>query len=173
VLALVALGVTLAFVLFRPQAPQQVAEHHYRFTVPDGWQRTGGNEAVRQVNVGPLDSSFRPDRIIVKEVELSYDASSDADRARAVGELHADYEQRRAATDPPSFDGFDETASFAGRDVLYYSEVVSAGTVDWYVVFGGRFQVSVGCQHDEVGAERVRTACARVLGTLTVETQGS
>jgi len=144
-----------------------VTEYHYRFSVPDGWERSGGDQSVRRTDLGPADASARPDQIFVTETELSYDV--DADRGRAVDELRAKYDGRRDAVDPPTLDGFDEQASFAGRDVLYYSEVVSVGTVDWYVVFGGRYQVSVGCRHDEAGKQRVRTACERVVRTLSVE----
>ena len=122
------------------------------------------------MDLGPTDTSRQPDRIFVTESELAYDA--DANRDRAVGELRTQYDGSRAATTPPPVDGFDPSGSFAGRDVLHYTELVRGGTVDWYVLFGGRYQVSVGCRHDEAGAERVRAACDRVVRTLTVETQG-
>lgn len=145
---------------------QEIAQYHYRFAVPDGWERSGGTQAIRQVELGPVDSTVSPDHIYVKETELSYDA--DTDRARAVGELRTAYDNERASG-RSAFEGFDDGASFAGRDVLHYAETVEAGTVEWYVLFGGRFQVSVGCQHDDAGVERVRTACERVVRSLSVQ----
>jgi molecular chaperone DnaK len=171
VLAVTAVGMAFAVALSRDGTDaQQIAEYHYRFTVPDGWQRSGGNQQTRQVNLGPIDASSEPDQIFVRETELAYDV--DADRDRAVRELRMDYDGKRMATDPPAFDGFDPTASFAGREVLYYFEVVDAGTVDWYVLFGARYQISVGCQHDEVAAARVGIACDRVVRTLTIQREG-
>ncbi|HEY0638403.1 MAG TPA: type VII secretion-associated protein, partial [Pseudonocardiaceae bacterium] len=167
--ALAVVAALTVVLLTRPDGsgePQRISEYHYSFTVPDEWERSGGSQSARQVDLGPVDPAVVPDQIFVKEYELSYDA--DADRARAVEELRAAYEARRAEADPPTVDGFDEAATFAGRDVLYYSEVVRTGTVDWYVVFGGRYQVSIGCQHDGAGAERVRSACDHVVRTLTV-----
>lgn len=165
-LAAAAVAVALTVALTRGTAGEQVAEFHYRFTVPAGWERSGGDPARRQVEVAPADASSGPDRIFVTESELGY--SAEADRDRAVGELRAEYDASRAASGPRAFDGFDPDATFAGRDVLYYSELVRAGTVDWYVLFGGSFQVSVGCQHGDGGAERVRQACERVVSTLSV-----
>jgi molecular chaperone DnaK len=161
-----ALGIALAVVVLRDHG-ERIADYHYRFTAPDGWRRSGGDQRARQVELGPADASAQPDRIFVTESELSYDA--DADRGRAVDELRAQYDGRRAGTAPAAVDGFDPSASFAGRDVLYYSEMVGAGTVDWYVLFGGRYQVSVGCRHDEAGAQRVRAACDHVVRTLAVD----
>jgi molecular chaperone DnaK len=150
-----------------PAAPvTEIAQYHYRFAVPDGWERSGGTQAIRQVELGPVDSTVSPDHIYVKETELSYDA--DADRDRAVGELRTAYDDQRASGQS-AFEGFDDSASFAGRDVLHYAETVEAGIVEWYVLFGGRYQVSVGCQHDDVGVERVRAACERVVRSLSVQ----
>ncbi len=166
VAAVVAVGIAVALVLAN-DGPAEVAEYHYRFSVPNGWERSGGVPEERRTDLGPAEASRTPDRIFVEEDELSYDAN--ADRGRAVDELRAKYDGRRETTDPPTLNDFDDTATFAGRDVLYYSQTIAAGTVDWYVVFGGRYQVSIGCQHDEAGAQRVRTACERVVATLSVE----
>jgi molecular chaperone DnaK len=168
VLVIIAAGVAFAIVLARDGTGiQQIAEHHYRFTVPDGWQRSGSNQKTRQVDLGPIDTSFEPDQIFVRETELAYDV--DADRDRAIRQLRTQYDDTRATTDPPAVDRFDPAASFAGREVLYYSEVADAATVDWYVLFGARYQISVGCQHDEAAAARVRIACDRVVRTLTIQ----
>ena len=152
-----------ALALARRDGAEQLADYHFRFTLPGGWQRTGGVQSLRQVDLSPADAAV-PDQIFVREKELAYDA--DADRDRAVRELRDDYDRRRSAG-PPTLDGFDPAASFAGRPVLRYSEASGGPTVDWYVIFDGRYQFSVGCRHDEPGAQRVQRACERVVGTLT------
>jgi molecular chaperone DnaK len=153
-----------------PPAPAgtetEIAAFHYAFTAPQGWERSGGNAQARETDLRPAGNADTADKILVKEFELSYDAS--ADRDRAVQQLRDQYDRRRATSDPPAVDGFDDTTRFAGKDVLYYNERVSAGTVDWYVLFQGRYQVSVGCQHSDSTRERVRTACDSVVGSLTV-----
>lgn len=146
---------------------EQVAEYHYRFAVPNGWRRSGGNEDQRQVDVAPTNTdSTAPDRIFVKENELSYDA--EVDRDRAVAELRSAYDSKRTTT-PPTLNGFEPEASYAGRPVLRYTETARAGTVDWFVLFGGRFQVSIGCQYDQSRAQRVQDACMDVVRTLAVQ----
>lgn len=153
-----------------PQAPAgtgaEIAEFHYAFTVPQGWERSNGNAEARETDLRPAGEAGTTDKIFVKEFELSYDAG--ADRDQAVRQLRGQYDRRRADSNPPTVDGFDDTASFAGKEVLYYNERVAAGTVDWYVLFQGRYQVSVGCQHSDSTQERVRVACDRVVGSLTV-----
>lgn len=145
---------------------QRLAEFNYELNLPDGWERSGRDASERVIDLTPTGEQDPPDRIIVRESELTYDASED--RGRAVRELRQQYDDQRAGTDPSAFSGFQETASFAGREVLYYSERVAVGVVDWYVLFNGRYQVSIGCQHDESGRERVREACVRVVRSLTV-----
>jgi molecular chaperone DnaK len=151
------------------QQPAQptIEAYHYRFALPDGWRRDGGREDKRQVEIAPTDTSSVPDRIYVNETPLSYDASSDRDRA--VFELRTHYESTRAATNPPSVDGFDPAARFADREVVHYTEKIRAGTVDWYVLLGGRFEVSIGCLHDAAGQQRVAAACQDVVRTLDVQ----
>jgi type VII secretion-associated protein (TIGR03931 family) len=169
---MVAVGVTLAALLAgQGLSDRQIAENHYRFAVPDGWQRRGAGQDSNRLDLAPADRTGQADRIFIVESELTYDAGGDAARDRAVAELRTQYDDRRAGTTPPPVDGFDPSASFAGRDVLHYTERVTAGTVDWYVLFTGRYQVSVGCQHDDAddaGAERVRTACERVVSTISI-----
>lgn len=165
--ALVVAVVAVALAVRQPaRSAQEIAQYHYRFTVPPGWQRTGGSQASKQVDLGPVDPAATPDQIFVKENELSYDA--DAHRARAVEELRAEYQNQRA-TGQATLDGFDAETTFAGREVLSYAEVLAAGTVQWYVLFSGTHQISIGCQHDQAGAARVRTACESVLRSLSVQ----
>jgi molecular chaperone DnaK len=149
-----------------PAGGTRIAQFHYEFTAPEGWEQSGSNAESRETDLTPVGAPDDPGKIIVQEVELAYDAT--ADRQRAVGELRDQYEGRRSRDNPPSVGGFDESATFAGRDVLYYNETLDAGTVDWYVILQGRYQVSVGCQHGETGTDRVRAACEGVVRTLTV-----
>jgi molecular chaperone DnaK len=160
----VAVAITLAVAL--KDRGQHIADYHYWFAVPQGWHRSGGSQDARQVELSPTDASARPDRIIVREYELVYDA--DADRDRAVNELRTEYDRTRAATTPPTVEGFESLMPFAGRDVVHYSEAVDAGSIDWYVLFGGHYEVSVGCQHDDSGAARVRAACEQVVGSTKI-----
>ena len=97
----------------------------------------------------------------MQEQPLNYDSS--ADRNRAVDQLRAQYQQAGSA-----FSGFDPAATFAGRDVVYYRQRVSAGSVDWYVLFDGRTQVSVGCQYTERGRDRVMAACEASMRTMRI-----
>jgi len=166
---LAAIAAVLTAVLWpddKPPAAVTIAQFHYEFTAPDGWEANGGNTESRETDLRPTVEPGAVDRILVKESELSYDATDQRDRA--VSELRGQYDRRRSATQPPAVDGFDADASFAGRDVLYYNERVDDGTVDWYVVFEGRYQLSVGCQHGEQDAGRVRSACEQVVRTLVV-----
>ena len=163
-LALAAAGAAVA-VAQRGGATQQVTEYHLRFGVPDGWQRTGGDQRLRQVELGPAAPAASPGQIVVRELELAYDGG--ADRERAVAELGADYERKRARGEPMY--GFDPAARFAGRAVAHFAEPAAPGAItDWYVVFEGRYQVNVGCRHDAASAQRVLAACEYVLGTLAV-----
>jgi len=164
-------AITTAAVLLTDDSPpaggaSRIAQFHYEFTAPDGWEQSGGNPESRETDLRPAAEPQTADKILVKESELNYDAT--AQRDRAVRELRYQYERRQAASTPPAVDGFDENASFASRDVLYYNERVAIGTVDWYVLLQGRYQVSVGCQHGDTGTDRVRTACEQVVRSLTV-----
>ncbi|HET8641454.1 MAG TPA: type VII secretion-associated protein [Pseudonocardiaceae bacterium] len=167
---LAAAAITTAAVLLTDDSPpaggSRIAQFHYEFTAPDGWEHSGGNPESRETDLRPAEEPQTADKILVKESELNYDAT--AQRDRAVSELRVQYERRQTASTPPAVGGFDENATFAGRDVLYYNERVQAATVDWYVVLQGRYQVSVGCQHGGTGAHRVRTACEQVVSSLTV-----
>ena len=172
-IALVAVVAIALVVALRPDespaatgAGTRIAQFHYEFTTPDGWEQSGSDAESRETDLRPTEDAGTDDKILVKEFELSYDAT--AQRDKAISELREQYDRRRAGIDPPPVDGFDAGATFAGRDVLYYNEVVEAGTVDWYVVFQGKYQVSVGCQHGESGADRVRAACDHVVSTLAV-----
>ncbi|MEU5691296.1 type VII secretion-associated protein [Actinosynnema sp. NPDC020468] len=145
-----------------PSAPQgkAVAQYDYSFTAPPGWQQSGGDAATRKVQLKPDDPPSPTDLIAVQEQKLTYDAT--ADRAKAESELRTAYDQGRGLSD------FDPAADFAGKRVVHYVERTASATIDWYVLFQGRVQVSVGCQYPGDGRDRVRAACEQVVGTLTV-----
>ncbi len=137
-----------------------IAQYDYSFVAPSGWEQTGGDAATRKVFIKPTAPGFPDDVIAVTEQKLTYDSS--ADRQRGVTELRAKYDQGR------NLSGFRASASFGGKDVVYYREQVDSVTVDWYVLFQGDAQVSVGCQYPSSGEDRVRQVCEQVVRTLTV-----
>ncbi|WP_156757898.1 type VII secretion-associated protein [Actinokineospora pegani] len=166
VLLAAAVVVGLVVVLGRggPADPGRViAQYEYRFALPAGWTQTGGDPALLRTEIKPQDALDGEDRILVEEKRLSFD--SGADRARAVEKLRGDYEAAEGAlTD------FADSGAFAGKSVVRYRERLGASgaTVDWYVLFEGSTQVSVGCQHTDPGRDLVQGACAEVVRSLVV-----
>ncbi|ROP39913.1 type VII secretion-associated protein [Saccharothrix texasensis] len=137
-----------------------IAQYDYSFTVPGGWQQTGGQVETRKVLLKPEEPGSGLDVIAVEERRLNYNATQDP--ARAETELRGQYDQRANVSD------FDASADFATKDVVYYREVVESAVIDWYVLFQDDVQVSVGCQYPQDGHDRVRPACEQVVRTLTV-----
>ncbi|MER5263304.1 type VII secretion-associated protein [Actinosynnema sp. NPDC002837] len=137
-----------------------IAQYDYSFTVPGGWQQTGGQVETRKVLLKPEAPESNRDVIAVEERRLNYNATQDP--ARAETELREQYDQRANVSD------FDASADFATKDVVYYREVVESAVIDWYVLFQDDVQVSVGCQYPQDGHDRVRPACEQVVRTLTV-----
>ncbi|SDD47800.1 type VII secretion-associated protein [Actinokineospora iranica] len=161
-----AVAVTLVVVLNRadPADPGRViAQYDYRFSLPQGWVQTGGNPNLRRTELKPTGAEQGDDVVLVEEKRLSFD--SDTDRARAVDKLRRDFE-----SGGDEFSGFTDSGSFAGRDVVYYRERLADkdATVDWYVIFQGAAQVSVGCQHTPDGRDRVQRACDTVVRSMVV-----
>lgn len=145
-----------------------IAQYEYQFTLPSDWLQTGGDPSVLRTEVKPADAQDGNDLVLVQQARLSFD--SDADRGRAVGKLRADFE---AAGN--TFTGFDENATYAGRDVIHYQQSLPQmdATVNWYVVFQRATQVSVGCQHDNSGTRdgEVAAACEMIVRTLRIITE--
>lgn len=141
-----------------------IASYGYRFGLPDGWIQTGGNPNLRRTEIKPSGAETGDDVVLVEEKRLSFD--SDADRARAVDKLTKDFEGGR-----DEFSDFSAETSFAGRDVISYRERLDrkSATVDWYVLFKGSAQVSIGCQYTDSGRERVAQACETVVSTMVIE----
>lgn len=146
-----------------PTDPGKVlAQYDYRFTLPPEWAQVGGDPRQREALIAPGKNTTGIDRIIVQERLLTYD--SDANRDRAIGQLRDDYESQTSS----EFTDLDESARFAGKDVVYYRQRVDGGTVDWYVQFKGTAQVSVGCQYTDAGRDGVLGACDQVVRTMTI-----
>ncbi|MEJ2857449.1 MULTISPECIES: type VII secretion-associated protein [unclassified Saccharothrix] len=173
VLLVAVIGASVAYALTRKDnlgtptttsssAPQGklIAQYDYTFTAPAEWIQTGGDPKKREVLLKPESPESPLDVIAVNENKLTYDAT--ADRTRAERELREGYDKRQRVS------GFDASADFGGKSVVYYREEADTFTVDWYVVLQGDAQVSVGCQFPDSGEQRVRPACEQVVRTLTV-----
>jgi type VII secretion-associated protein (TIGR03931 family) len=52
--------------------------------------------------------------------------------------------------------------------VVSYRQRLDDATVDWFVVFDKRAQVSIGCEYTGGGRDRVMAACDQVVRTMTV-----
>jgi type VII secretion-associated protein (TIGR03931 family) len=145
-----------------------IAQYEYQFTLPTNWLQTGGDATQLRTEVKPADAQSGDDLVLVQQIRLSFD--SDADRARAVDKLRAEFD---GAGD--NFTDFDENATYAGRDVIHYRQALpnKDATVNWYVVFQRDAQVSVGCQHENSGAREteVAAACETIVRTLRIITE--
>ncbi|MBM7770293.1 type VII secretion-associated protein (TIGR03931 family) [Actinokineospora baliensis] len=163
-LALVGGGVGLLLAVNQDSAGSTtISRYDYRFALPDDWTQTGGNPGIMRTEIKPTGAEQGNDLVLVQERQLSFDSGTD--RARALERLRADFDGRGS-----ELSGYDEKASFAGRDVVYYREQVAkqGATVDWYVLLEGRYQVSIGCQYTEGGRELVRQACETVVRSTVV-----
>ncbi|GAA3841726.1 hypothetical protein GCM10022243_05180 [Saccharothrix violaceirubra] len=138
-----------------------VAQYDYRFTMPESWEQTGSDASTRKVLFKPRAAATDLEVIAVQEQKLTYDSSQEHDRA--VGELRAEYDRGS------NLSGFQPAADFAGKRVVHYREAAGAATIDWYVLFQGTAQVSVGCKYPADGGDRVRPVCEQVVRTLTVD----
>ncbi len=147
----------------------QISLYDYSFTLPDGWEHTGGAPNDRQVLLQPIDRKTSGvespgERIAVQEQVLEYDSNKDS--VRPVAELRKQYDERTEKGDKVA--DFDEHFTFASKSVVHYREEVGGAQVDWYIQFKGRAQVSVGCQAPEAAKDRVRTACEQIVRSLTI-----
>jgi type VII secretion-associated protein (TIGR03931 family) len=142
-----------------------IAQYEYQFALPDGWVQTGGEPAKLRTEVKPAEAKAGDDVVFVEQIRLSFDSTRD--RARAVDKLRGDFEAAGAA-----FSDFDASATFAGREVIHYRQSLPGkdATVDWYVLFEGRTQVSIGCQskNGSSRADAVADACETIVRTVTI-----
>lgn len=161
-LAVVGTGV-LAVALVPGSDPETVARYHYRFTVPAGWTESGGDPDVREVRIVP-EGAGGPNAVLVQETLLGYDSGRVPERGP--GEI-ADL---IAAQDTAEYSGFDPEVRYAGRDVVHYRQQPADGsTIEWYVVFEGAVQVSVGCRATPAAVAEVERGCREVVATLQVQ----
>ncbi|HEX6357049.1 type VII secretion-associated protein [Actinophytocola sp.] len=146
-------------------AGRLIAQYEYQFTLPADWLQTGGDATQLRTEVKPADAPGGDDLVLVQQIRLSFD--SDQDRARAVDKLRDEF-----AAAGETFSGFDEDATYAGRNVIHYRQSLpnSDATVNWYVVFQRSTQVSVGCQHGNSGSRdaEVAAACEMIVRTLRI-----
>lgn len=149
-------------------ASRFIAQYGYRFELLPGWEQTGGDADLREVRLAPSDA-VGVEAVLVQENRLDYD--SDAEPARPRRELATLLDGARPeGARPGRYAGFDPDAGFAGREVIYYRESPADGsTVDWYVLFQGRVQVSVGCRHTPATTTQVERACREVVRTLQIQ----
>jgi molecular chaperone DnaK len=136
-----------------------VAEYDYRFTAPPGWSQSGGSDAQLEVQIAPGGAANAPQSIYVAEFRLNFDST--ANRAQAVTQL-------RQLVANNGYQDFNSRMNYAGRTVVYYRESHGASTVDWYVLFEGRVQVSVGCAYPNGQGAQFDAACGQVIGGMAI-----
>ncbi|MQA09619.1 MAG: type VII secretion-associated protein [Pseudonocardiaceae bacterium] len=139
----------------------QLAQYQYRFSYPKDWAHAGGDAQKRKVELRPTDALRGLDTVIVQEFPLNYDTSNA--RGRVVDELRG-----KVASAGPDYSGFKKNARYVGREFVYYQQRIDGGKVDWYVLFKGPTQVSIGCQYSRGQEPKVRRACDRVASTLAI-----
>lgn len=147
-----------------PLSPGVVAQYDYTVTLPAGWQHSGGRPELRRTLLTPAAAPKGSDVISVEQTMLGYDSAAEPDRA--LREFTERYRAAVAAGD--RLDRFTLSERVGGRDVLGYRQQQPArGTeVQWYVLFAGDVQLSIGCQHTPAGTAAVRAACAAVVGSV-------
>lgn len=138
---------------------RQIQQYDYRFTVPKGWTQSAADATSQEIAITPVGPSANSDVIYVREIPLSYDATKD--RQRAVDELRPQVQQAGYLNFTPSM-------KFANRTVAYYQQPGNDETADWYVLFQGKVQVSVGCLYPPTDQVLVQTACEQVVGGMTI-----
>jgi type VII secretion-associated protein (TIGR03931 family) len=145
-------------------AGRTLAQYDYRFIAPLDWTQTDDRVADRQVVIHPSDSLTGDDLVVAQEYVMNYDAT--ADRQKLVDELG-----ELAAKDPRQrYSGFNGSATYAGKTVVYYRETKERARVDWYVVAQGKIRVHIGCQYGTGSPleQWVSAACEQVVKTMEV-----
>ncbi|CAM4189025.1 type VII secretion-associated protein [Kibdelosporangium persicum] len=145
-----------------PPSGRTIAQFDYEFTMPPDWKQVASDTTYREVRVKPEGAEQGLDTIIVQELALAFDPA--ADRERAVGGLRQQYEKSNLR-----LSGLNENGRFADRDVVSYRQEVDNATVEWFVLFDKRAQVSVGCEYTRSGRDRVMAACDQVVRTMKVK----
>ncbi len=141
-----------------------LAQYDYRFIAPMDWTQTDDRVADRQVVIHPSDSLTGDDLVVAQEYVMNYDAT--VDRQKLVDDL-----SKSAAEDPnQKYSGYNGSATYAGKTVIYYRETKPKARVDWYVVAQGKIRVHIGCQYGTGSPleQRVSAACEQVVKTMAV-----
>ncbi|HWC83907.1 MAG TPA: type VII secretion-associated protein [Pseudonocardiaceae bacterium] len=138
---------------------RQIAQYEYQFPLPANWTQAGGDAGKLEVEVTPVGATSGSQAIFVAETRLGYDST--ADRGRAIGELQPQVQHA-------GYLDFDARAQYAGRPVAYYQEPGNGVTVDWYVLFQGKVQVSIGCRYPAGGRAAVQGACQQVVAGMAI-----
>ncbi|MFD5091116.1 type VII secretion-associated protein [Amycolatopsis thailandensis] len=167
--AVVAVAAVVGGVLFAVNSGEAepegrtLAQYDYRFIAPPDWTQTDDRVADRQVVIHPSDSLTGDDLVVAQEYAMDYDAT--ADRGKLVDDLGG-----RAAASPEKYSGFNGSANYAGKTVVYYRETKPKARVDWYVVAQGKIRVHIGCQYGTGSPlePRVSAACEQVVKTMAV-----
>jgi type VII secretion-associated protein (TIGR03931 family) len=142
-----------------PPGEQLISQYDYRFNTPKGWTESASNAPDLEVQITPTNAPAGADAIYVREYRLSYDSTTN--RARAVNEL-------RPAVEQAGYLNFTPSMTFANRTVAYYQQPGNDATADWYVLFQGRVQVSIGCQYPTPDQAAVTTACEQVVSGMAI-----
>lgn len=142
-----------------------LAQYDYRFIAPLDWTQTDDRVADRQVVIHPSDSLTGDDLVVAQEYVMDYDAT--AGRQKLV-----DYLSAGVTSEPAKYSGFNGSAAYAGKTVVYYRETKERARVDWYVVAQGKIRVHIGCQYGTGSPleKRVSAACEQVVKTMVVVT---
>lgn len=160
-------GLAITMLAARPVDPavtppsDQLVQYGYAAAVPPGWAHTGGLPERRRSLLTPVDAPRGADVIAIEQTPLGYDSDAEPQQARA--ELRARYDAAVAAGEP--LGDFDPDTEFAGRRVVTYRQTGDY-PVEWYVVFDGDSQLSVGCRATSARREAVTRACATVVASV-------
>ncbi|MFC3449956.1 type VII secretion-associated protein [Amycolatopsis speibonae] len=140
-----------------------LAQYDYRFIAPTDWTQTDDRVADRQVVIHPSESLTGDDLVVAQEYVMDYDAT--ANRQKLVDNLSTG-----ATNSPEKYSGFNGSANYAGKTVVYYRETKPKARVDWYVVAQGKIRVHIGCQYGTGSPleQRVSAACEQVVKTMVV-----
>lgn len=147
------------------QSSRMISQYEYEFELPEGWLQTGSDAETLRTEIKPSSAESGNDLVLVEQIRLAFDSTTD--RPRAVTKLRDEFEAAG-----PTFSGFEENVTFAGREVIHYRQRLEKvdARVDWYIVFQGHAQVSIGCQRATggIGPKAVGAACQTVVRSLTV-----
>ncbi|WP_020498891.1 type VII secretion-associated protein [Sciscionella marina] len=172
--AAVVLGLVFGFGGSTPEPPKAdngtpLAAYDYAFTLPAGWQQSGGNPPRRGITVSPGGDASPEARVYVEETRLRKPVNN----AQARQGFLADLEPKVRAA---GFTGFRPSIKYADRDVAYYRGQSAEGSVranvDWYVLVDGEVQLSIGCQYSEAQAQNMRPSCERIVRSMRIRNQG-